>query len=319
VQQFRNQSFVSAASCSYTLPGGINRNRSYRDIRRTDATTHADIKIYEFQSIDTAFLNLYKIKLLAGRNFQQTDSARYLVINKTLMRNLQLGEPAEAVGSSLNIDKEKYTVLGVVDDFSSNSLKEGIDNIAMEMRPGSYRELSIKLAGRGGEASLTDKLAQIEKIWKATYPEFVFDYQFMDDNINAFYAQEEKYAKLFELFSITFLLIGCLGLFGLITFVVNRKGKEIAIRKVLGASVAGLLLLFSKEYIKLILVSFVLAIPVTYYVVNDWLANFSYHIQLQWWMFATPGVIVLLVAIGVVCIKSLGAANRNPVENLKCE
>lgn len=319
VQQFRNQSFVSGVSCSYTLPGGINRNRSYRDIKRTDATTQADVKIYEFQSIDTAFLNLYKIKLLAGRNFQQTDSARYLVINKTLMKNLQLGEPGEAIGSSLNINREKYTVLGVVDDFSSNSLKEGIDNIAMEMSPGSYRELSVKLAGHEGKSSLTNAIAQIEKIWKATYPEFVFEYQFLDDNINAFYVQEEKYAKLFQLFSLTFLLIGCLGLFGLITFVINRKGKEIAVRKVLGASVPALLLMFSREYVKLILVSFGLAVPVTYYAVNDWLANFTNHIQLQWWMFATPGAVVLLVAIGVVCIKSIGAANKNPVENLKCE
>ncbi len=316
-QQLRTQSFVSAVSSSYTLPSGVDRNRSYQDIRRFDATSQKDVKIYEFQSIDTAFLNLYKIKLLAGRNFAQSDSASYIIINRKLMNELELGGLEKAVGSKLNMNRDNFTVIGVVENFYSNSLKEGVDNIGMIKNPRVYRKLSIKLAGQQGQGSLLAAVAEVERMWKAVYPEFIFEYQFLDDNIRAFYEQEQKYTQLFELFSITFLLIGCLGLFGLITFVVNRKGKEIAVRKVLGASVSGLLLMFSTEYVKLIAISFVLAVPVTYYVVNEWLSNFAHHIELHWWLFATPGVIVLLVAVIVVCLKSMGAANRNPVEILK--
>jgi ABC-type antimicrobial peptide transport system permease subunit len=234
------------------------------------------------------------------------------------MDNLQLGSPEAAVGSSLNVNENKYMVIGVIDDFYSNSLKSSVDNMAMVMDPNMFRKVSIKLALQD-DSSLPDVIERIRKIWTTTYPDYIFDYQFLDENIKAFYEQEQKYAQLFQLFSFIFLLIGCLGLFGLITFVVNRKGKEIAVRKVLGASVSGLLLMFSKEYVKLIMISFVLAIPVTYYVVNNWLSNFSHHIELKWWLFVSPGFIVLLIAILVVCAKSLGAANRNPVDSLKCE
>ncbi|MGC4020734.1 MAG: hypothetical protein QM734_01720 [Cyclobacteriaceae bacterium] len=283
------------------------------------ATSHDDYKIYEYHSIDTAFLNLYKIKILAGRNFVHNDSTNYIIINKTLMKDLQLGSPEEAVGTNLAVDKKSHMIIGVVDDFFSNSLKESFVNIAMVVNPRSYRKASVKLAMKDGNGSLIDGVAQVEKIWKEIYPEYIFEYEFLDDNIGVFYQQERKYAQLFQLFSFIFLLIGCLGLFGLITFVVNRKGKEIAVRKVLGATVSGLLFMFSKEYINLIIISFCLAIPIAYYIVNDWLSNFVHHITLQWWLFATPGLIVLSVAIIVVCFKSMGAANRNPVESLRSE
>jgi putative ABC transport system permease protein len=114
-------------------------------------------------------------------------------------------------------------------------------------------------------------------------------------------------------------LIGSLGLYGLITFVVNRKGKEVAIRKVLGATLASILMMFSKEYVRLIILSFLLAVPVTYYVVNDWLSNFKNHIALKWWFFVIPGLLVLLIAVLVVTTKSLRAARANPVDMLKYE
>ncbi|HTH56817.1 MAG TPA: ABC transporter permease [Cyclobacteriaceae bacterium] len=317
-QQFRSQSFVSGVSASFTLPGGASRNRNYQGIATADTPPDKEV-VFEYQSIDTAFLNLYKIKLLAGRNFHQVDSSHYLLLNKTLMKNLLLGNPEEAVGKPVLRNGEKYTVIGIVDDFYSNSLKNGVDNLAIEMNPNAYRTLSIKLMIGNDKGSITEAMAEVEKLWKATYPEFIFDYEFLDENIKAFYTQEQKYTQLFEMFSTIFMLIGCLGLFGLITFVVNRKQKELAVRKVMGASVPSLLLLFSKEYIWLVLISFALATPIAYYIANEWLNNFAFHVDLQWWLFATPGVMVLVVAVVVVCAKSLGAANKNPVESLKYE
>ena len=185
--------------------------------------------------------------------------------------------------------------------------------------PKKYFNVSIKLNLQGDQVSVLDKMKQVEKIWSSVFPEYIFEYQFFDENIKAFYAQEEKYAQLFQLFSLVFLLIGCLGLYGLITFVVNRKSKEVAIRKVLGASLGNVLTMFSKEYIQLIAISFLIAVPISYYGVNNWLSNFASHINLEWWLFLVPGALVLLVAMLVVVSKSLKAANENPVAKLKNE
>jgi ABC-type antimicrobial peptide transport system permease subunit len=247
------------------------------------------------------------------------DTSGNILINKTLVKNLALGTYDDAVGTELKMGPQKVTVVGVIDDFYSNSLKEGVDNLVMLYREENFSTLSVKLNVTDDANGLQEAVGKIEKVWSATYPDFIFSYQFLDENIEAFYAQEERYAKLFQLFSLIFLMIGCLGLYGLITFVVNRKGKEVAIRKVLGATLANILLLFSKEYVRLIVLSFALAVPVTYYVVNKWLNSFQNHIELQWWYFVTPGLIVLGIAILVVAAKSLRAAAANPVDKLKYE
>jgi len=229
-----------------------------------------------------------------------------------------LGTPADAIGQRLRMGRN-VTVVGVIEDYYTNSLKYGIDPMVMTMQPDAYEVLSVKLNTGEGSNQFADATAAVEKFWKAAYPEYVFNYQFLDENIKAFYVQEEKYAELFQLFSLVFLLIGCLGLYGLITFVVNRKGKEVAIRKVLGATISQILLMFSREYVQLILLSFLLAVPVTWYAVNLWLNNFAERIPLHWWTFLIPGTAVLVIALLVVTIKSLRTANANPVDKLKCE
>jgi putative ABC transport system permease protein len=317
--QLRSLSFVSTISFSYTLPSGVNRGRSYRDIGRPEAASSKDYVIFEYQSADNSFMDLYQIKLLAGRNFTDHDSSTNVLINKSLSKRLQFESPSDAIGQVVKMNGHQFTVIGVFGDFYSNSLKEGVDNIAIFNEPKSYRTASIKLDLHGYQGSLPDAVKQIEKIWSSTYPEYIFDYQFFDDNIKAFYAQEEKYAQLFQLFSFVFLVIGCLGLYGLITFVVNRKGKEVAIRKVLGATINNILIMFSKEYIILIFCSFILATPVAYYVANNWLNNFANKVDLKWWYFVMPGFAVLVLALFVVTTKSFRTASANPVDRLKYE
>jgi ABC-type antimicrobial peptide transport system permease subunit len=289
------------------------------DIGTPDAASSKDYVVFEYQVIDPYYLNLYQIKLLAGKNLSWADSSGNILINKTLARNLRLGSPDEAVSKELKMGGDKVTVVGVVDDFFSNSLKESVDNMVFVIRPRASDFVSVKLAIPGGKGSLQDAITQIEKIWTASYPEHIFSYEFFDENIKAFYAQEQKYAQLFQLFSLIFLLIGCLGLYGLITFVVNRKGKEVAIRKVLGASLSNILVMFSREYVQLIALSFLLAAPIAFYAVTSWLSNFENHVELEWWLFALPGILVLIIALLVVGIKSLNAANANPVDKLKYE
>jgi len=316
--QLRAEAFVSGVTFSSTLPSGLNRDRSSTDIGRPEAASMKDYQIFEYQAVDPSYLEVYQIKLLAGRNLTMQDSSGNILINKTLAKNLQLGSPEQAIGMQLKMG-EKVTVVGVIDDFYSNSFKESVDNMALVINAKRYRNVSIKLNLQGDQGSLMDAVRRIEKIWTARYPDSIFDYQFFDENIKAFYAQEQKYAQLFQLFSLVFLLIGCLGLYGLITFVVNRKSKEVAIRKVLGATLANVLMLFSKEYVQLIILSFVLAVPIAYYAVNSWLSNFAHHIELTGWLFVVPGILVLLIALIVVGAKSAKAASRNPVESLRTE
>jgi putative ABC transport system permease protein len=317
--KLNQQAFVAGISFSSTLPSGVKRNNNYSDIARKGTTKREDYLVYEYQSIDPSYLDVYQIKLAAGRKLIANDTAHNIIINKTLAKNLQFKTPEEALGNELKMDDHLVTVVGIVDDFYSNSLKSSVDNILMVVDSKRYSTLSIKLNLQGDNVSIEDKIKQIEKIWSSVFPEYIFEYQFFDENIKAFYVQEEKYAQLFQLFSLVFLLIGCLGLYGLITFVVNRKSKEVAIRKVLGASLANVLTMFSKEYIQLIALSFLIAVPVSYYGVTNWLSNFASHIELEWWLFFIPGVVVMLVAMLVIISKSFKAANENPIDKLKYE
>jgi putative ABC transport system permease protein len=319
--QLRAHALVSDISYSYTLPSGLRRMRSAQDIGRPDAREMKDYVVYEYGSIDSTYLRLYNIRLLAGRNFNEQDTAGSIIINKTLAKNLQLGTPEEAVGKELKRGGSDKTsrVIGVIDDYYSNSLKEGVDNMMMEANPFNYSTVSVKVNLSGTDASLQLAVQELEKIWRTNFPEHMFNYMFFDENIKAFYEQEQKYAKLFQLFTLVILVIGCLGLYGLITFVVNRKGKEVAIRKVLGAKIGHILVLFSREYIQLILISFFIATPVAYWSLSEWLSGFKNHISLQWWLFLIPGVIVLLIASIVVGSKSLTIARANPVNRLKEE
>jgi ABC-type antimicrobial peptide transport system permease subunit len=318
-EQLRSQSFVKDVSYSFTLPSGVRRNRSYQDIGSPEANSMEDFLVFEYMSIDQHYLDLYDIKLLAGRNLAMSDSIGNILINKSLAKNLELGTPIEAVGKTLKGgDGKLLTVAGVVDDFYSNSMKESVDYLVMFISPDNYHSLSIKL-DNSTNTSFDEKITSLSKIWRTVAPDLVFTYDILDENIAAFYEQEKKYAQMFQLFSGVFLVIGCLGLYGLITFIVYRKGKEIAVRKVLGASVGNILLLFSKEYIQLVVISFLLAVPVAYYVVDSWLSNFINRIELKWWLFLVPGLTVLLLALLVVGLKSLNAANANPVDRLKYE
>ncbi|HMJ70874.1 MAG TPA: ABC transporter permease [Cyclobacteriaceae bacterium] len=312
--------FVSGVSTSFTLPSGLERNRSSRTVGRPDAQTAPDYLSYEFYSIDDSYLDLYEIKLLAGRPLKESDTVGGAVlINETTMKNLQIGSPQEAIGQELKFGGgEKAVIAGVIGNFYSNSLKEGVDNMVATYKPKSYRWLSIRLDLKGDE-SMTAVLSDIERVWNAHYPEMFFKYQFFDENIRAFYQQEFKFSRLFQVFSMIFISIGCLGLYGLITFIANKKGKEIAVRKTLGATITNIIVMFSREYVVLIAVSFLLALPVVWYGINEWLSSFQNQIKLQWWMFVGPGVIVLILALLVVGTKSFNAARVNPVEKLKCE
>jgi ABC-type antimicrobial peptide transport system permease subunit len=320
IAQLKALPYVSGVSESFTLPSGRDRNRSSRSIGPVDAQVSTDYENYEHFSIDESFLDLYQLKLVAGRNLTEADtSIRNILINETLMKNLGYDDPEKAIGAEVKFGgAQRVVIAGIVGDFYSNSLKENIENMAMIYRPKEYRWLSVRL-DLDENQSMADAVKGIEKVWSTNFSEHLFEYQFFDENIKAFYQQEFKYSKLFQVFSLIFIGIGALGLYGLITFIANKKGKEVAIRKTLGATITNIIVMFSKEYVVLIGMSFVLAVPVVWYGVNEWLSSFRNHIELQWWMFVAPGFMVLTIALLVVGSKSFNAARVNPVEKLKCE
>jgi len=315
--RLRAQSFVSNVSFSYTLPSGVNRRNSARDIWR-EGSNNENI-IYEYQAADSSYLNVFGIKLLAGRNLTPLDASRSILVTQRLAQHLGFATPEKAIGEEVKMSGDKVTIAGVINDFYNHSLKEDKGEVAIVQNPRAYGNYSVKLQTSQDRESLQQAMAKLEQIWKEAFPEHIYEYRFFDENVKAFYEQEEKYAQLFQLFAITFLLIGCLGLYGLIAFVVNRKSKEVAIRKVLGASIQNILVMFSKEYVQLIALSFILAVPAAYYTVNSWLNNFRNHVALSWWMFLLPGMLVLVIAVMVVILKSMKVVNANPVDKLKYE
>lgn len=313
---------VSQVSISSTTPSGLRRASWSTGVRRKEVAPENAIGC-EYQAIDAAYLELYGIKLLAGRNFSPEDSSAYLIINQTLAAEAGFKSPEESVGRQLVMDGKEYTVIGVVADFHSRSLKEGVDKMALALHPHMYRLASIKLnfpgEVAGSRQAVQATISQIESVWAATFPETVFEYRFLDDNINAYYQQETKMSKLLQLFSAVLLIIGCLGLYGLISFVVNRKLREVAIRKVFGASMLQVMGLISRDYFKLIILAFLIAAPVSCYYLEEWLSTFVYRIHISWWIVALPGLVVLVVALMAVSGQLLNAARANPADTLKWE
>ncbi len=305
---------ISSVSLSSTFPSGNKRTIQASSISRKETGLKENEIIYEYQAIDEAYINLYKIKLLAGRNFNASDSLNYVIINHNLAMKLGFASDEAAIGRELFVYGRLKTVVGVIADFHSESLKEKMGNIAMVLNPREYQALSIKLNGPSAGA-----LTRIEKAWSSTFPETVISYQFFDENIAAYYETEKKFSSLLQVFSTTLLFIACLGLYGLITFVVNSKLKEVAVRKVLGAGISNILVLVSRDHFKLIVVAFFIAAPIAYYFADQWLSNFAYRIQIEWMTLVIPGVIVFIVAMLAVSSQMVKASRSNPAEILKYE
>jgi putative ABC transport system permease protein len=313
---------ISQVSISSSTPAGLRRASWFTGIRRKEADPNNAIGC-EYQSIDHTYLGFYGIKLLAGRNFSAEDSSGYLIINQTLATKAGFASVGESIGQEMVLDNKLYTVIGVVADFHSRSLKESLETVAFAVHPHMYRLASLKFSSLSGKANASGAfrttMGKIESVWATTFPETVFDYRFLDENIEAYYMEEIKFSRLLQLFSGVFLIIGCLGLYGLISFVVNRKLKEVAVRKVFGASMVHIMGLISRDYFKLILLAFVIAAPVTYLYMEKWLSNFVYHIEIRWWILVLPGLLVFMVALFAIGGQLLKAARSNPANTLKYE
>ncbi|WP_188315964.1 ABC transporter permease [Chitinophaga agrisoli] len=281
------------------------------DIRLTENTN----MVVNMKPADTAYAKLYNMQLLAGRMYFSSDTMREYVVNETLLRKTGLGSPEAAVGKIVTVAGRRGPIVGVVKDFHNHSLRDPIDPIVMTAANQMYGLTNIKIApGKAKQA-----LAAMAAIWNKLYPDYVFEYNFLDQSIANYYKQEDQLSQLFKVFAGLAIFISCLGLYGMVSFMAGRRKKEIGIRKVLGAPVSSIVVLLSREFTILIAVAFCIAAPLAWYFMGEWLQQYTFSIRLGAGFFVVTllsSVIIAWVTVGHSAIK---AAIANPVKSLRTE
>jgi ABC-type antimicrobial peptide transport system permease subunit len=305
--QIKNVTFGWSSAAS----GNVWDTNLRHTLRGQEETFASDLKFADAEYIPT-----YNLQLIAGRNYTASDTMTELVVNETFARKLGL-TPQDIVGKTFKLARRPYylPIVGVVQDFHSRPLQEEIRPCLLAARRTAYQEASIKIDA----LNMKEALAQIEKNWSATFPEFVYSYEFLDQRLAGFYQQENLMSQLFRAFSTIAIFIGCIGLLGLISFMAAQRTKEIGVRKVLGATVGNILSLFLKEFAALIAIAFVVAAPMAYFTMNNWLTNFAYRINIGFGVFVSTIFVTLLIAVITVGYRAVRAALANPVEALRYE
>ena len=269
---------------------------------------------------DANYLDTYGMELVAGRWFLSSEEKNIgsaVVVNRSLTKTLGFEDPEEALGHSITIglNNIKPMIVGVTEDFHTSSLHNNIGPVALTPFPYFHVAAGIKI----NPGDMRNTLAAVEDSWRKVYPENVYEMSFMDETLAASYKQETQNYQLFKAFSFISIFICCIGLWGLISFVVVRKTKEIGIRKVLGASVSGIVVLLSRDFLILIAVALLIASPLAWYFMNDWLQDFAYRISIGWLVFATAGFVAILIAFITISYQTIKAGLSNPVKNLRTE
>jgi putative ABC transport system permease protein len=264
---------------------------------------------------DENFLSTFGINLVAGRNLLPSDTIREFLVNETLAGKLNLS-PEEIVGHTMRVNGEWVgSIVGVVKDFHDQSLHADISPVFITTSLAYYQSYAVKINMQNSKSTL----GALEKTWTETYPELLYEYNFLDELTAEFYQTEETVLKLIQVFCFIALFIGCMGLYGMASFMSVQKTKEIGIRKVLGGSVAHILWIFGKEFSRLILVAFVLAAPLGWMLMSKWLENYAYHIDLNAWIFIAEIAIIAAVVLFTVGYRALRSAVMNPVKALRTE
>ena len=268
------------------------------------------------KGVDTNYLKLYHIKLLAGRNIEEAGVAKEYVINETYLHALGFQNPQDVLNKQLS----GKPVVGVIADFNQQSLHEPVKPLLLEAndRFSNTFQVALKPYDVNG-VSWKTIIAQIQSAFNTVYPDEDFSYQFFDESIARFYKSEEDISSLLKWAAGLAVFISCMGLLGLVIYTSNVRTKEIGVRKVLGASVINIISILSKDFLLLVAIAFVVATPVAYLFMNKWLNNFAYRTTISWWLFASAGILVMLIALLTISFQSIKAAIANPVKSLRTE
>ena len=264
-------------------------------------------------SIDKDFFDLFKLKLAAGNTFSgaKADSGHF-ILNETAVREAGIKDP---IGKRFKLHEWNGTIIGVVKDFNSASLKKKIEPFIFFFRPQNNWRMFVKTSGNNSAQAIS----AVRNQWKKYNAQFPFDYTFLDEEFDQMYKSDQHSGTLFSMFAGIAILISCLGLFGLATYTAQVKIKEIGIRKVLGASVVDITTMLSKDFLVLVVLSLIVASPVAWYLMNKWLQDYAYRIDIQWWEFAIAGIAAVLIAFITISFQAIKAALANPVKSLRSE
>jgi putative ABC transport system permease protein len=276
--------------------------------------------VIDYNKIDDNFFQTFKIPIVAGRNFSSdypSDSMKSIIVNESFVK--QAGWNAKsAIGKSVSFldDKRAVTIVGVIKDYHFTSLREKISPQLFSMDSNmTYGQIWVKI----NPDNIPKTLSLLQNTFKKLVPLFPYDYQFMNDIITTNYETETKWKKIISIASVLFIFISCIGLFGLVILSIEQRTKEIGIRKVLGAAVSRIIVLISKEFIILILIAFVIAVPCGYWAITKWLEDFAYRINIGWWIFGLAIAFVLAIALITMSFQAIKAAVANPVKSLRSE
>ena len=354
IDAFRNELLSNPKIKHFTLsnnvPGRINSQDIWAEFGKQD---QGIIPLYEIET-DYDFIESYGLKVIAGRNFskemvtdarsnfsniipaakgimsttkEELDEPRQpleiaVILNEEAVRRLNFSSPENALGKILVRDPVSIDftgkVIGVVNDFHFHSLQTAIEPLVLYIHDSST-PTSMAISLQISDQDVAETISFIGKSWSQHFPASPYDYFFIDEDFKNFYKQEQRILEIFSYMTLFTIFIACLGLFGLILYVAAQKTKEIGIRKVLGATVSNIIVLLSKDFVKLVLISNIIAWPVAYVVMNMWLQNFAYRITIGWWIFILAGMLALVITLLTVSFQSIRAALANPVESLRYE
>ncbi|HXB43435.1 MAG TPA: FtsX-like permease family protein, partial [Puia sp.] len=271
----------------------------------------------EFKWADADYFKTFDIQFVAGRPYYPADTVSGFVVNQLMVKKLGFKNPEDILGKKINIFDGGIIapVVGVVKDFNGSSLKQEMKPIVLGSWKLVCRSINIKIQPQTAKQTL----AAIEKLWNHTYPDFVYEYQFLDDKIASFYKQENELSQLYKICAGIAIFISCLGLYGFVSFMAVQRTKEIGIRKVLGASVISIVYLFSKEFTVLIGIAFLIATPLAYFFMHQWLQHYAYRIDIGVGIFLLTILISEIFACLTVGYQAIRAALANPVKCLSME
>jgi len=313
-QRLKNTPGISALCFSSGEPGF---NSNFAPFSAPDRGITKD-DVTEIKFIDENYTDMFGLTMLAGEKISRkdiNDTLHQVVVNETLIHKLGIQQPEEAIGVRFKGAGQMVSIKGVVKDFQSESKHKARRPVIIDYNARGFFRVSAMLQPK----SMSQTMRQIEKVWVSLFPDDLFNYEFLDEHIAGFYRQEQKLYTAFRLFAGIAIIIGCLGLYGLIAFATLQRTKEVGIRKVLGAPLGSIVYLFSKEFIWLILIAFLIAAPVAWYAMHSWLQNFAYHINISAGIFAIAIIASFIIAACTIASQTIRAALANPVKALKTE
>ncbi|MCG8607293.1 ABC transporter permease [bacterium] len=314
-QQLTTIPGVTLASISSAIPGRVNRKFRTK-IENVDGELQDFLSDVYF--IDYDFLGQYGIEILVGRNLSRdfaSDFKEGMLVNEAAVKALGYSKPESAIGKSFVQKSSVGRIVGVVEDFHYHSLREDIRPLTMRVAPGWYTFMTLNISSQNIPATIS----ALQQKWNELISDLPFNYFFVDDAYNAQYAEEERFGKLSLCFAALAIVISSLGILGLSALGITQRTKEIGIRKVLGASVTGIVHLLAKDFIKLTAIAFVVGVPIAWLSMNKWLQVFAYRIDLTWWVFVFAGLVVMLVTLITISFQTIKAAIANPVTSLRTE